>query len=146
MRDTRTTTYMSVPTSARSENLEACHAPINAHRHRQSDGTYRDHVGPTHVERLALLSARRLDLNVVPRPTIVPLRGLLGTKPLARELSARILIRKVRIGRPAERCKTRNNVPHLARPIYRPKVIQHPGEHFVDLSYVHTSYQRFPLV
>ena len=133
MRDTRTTTYMSVPTSARSENLEACHAPINAHRHRQSDGTYRDHVGPTHVERLALLSARRLDLNVVPRPTTMPCSGFLGAKPLKRELSARILIRKVRIGRPVERREAGNTVPQLACPIFRPKIDQHPVEHLVHL-------------
>ena len=95
--------------------------------------THRDHLDTTHVERLVLLSTRRLYLNVVPWPATMPHGSLFGAKPLARELSARILIRKVRIGRPAERRKTGNTVSQLARPIVRPKVDQHPVEHLVHL-------------
>jgi hypothetical protein len=85
------------------------------------------------MKRLILLSTRRLDLNVVPRPAAQPRSGLLRSKPLARKLSTRIIIRKVSMRRPAERRKARNTMPELARPIIRPKVIQHTYEHFENL-------------
>ena len=132
------TTYTSVPTSVRSENLDAC--GTNHHTHANiiigSDGTrtHRDHLRPTHMERLVVLSARRFDLNVVPRPAALPQRGLLRTIPLARELSARVVVRKVCVGSSAERRKAVDKMPQFARPIVRPKVVQLPAEHFVNLS------------
>lgn len=59
--------------------------------------THCNHLDLTHLERFAVLSARRFDLNVVPRPAAMPRSGLVPAKPLAREQSARIVIHKGRI-------------------------------------------------
>jgi hypothetical protein len=104
-----------------------------------SDGTHRDHLILTHMEWLVRLSARRLDLNVVPRPAAKPRTVPLRAEPGTRELSARIVVRKDRVGRTVERRKAGGTVPHLACPIVRPKVVQYADKHFVRLSYVRDS-------
>ena len=99
------------------------------------EGTHRGHLNLAHVERFVLLSARRLDLNMIPRPAAMPHISFLWAEPLARQLSARILVRKGRFGRRGERRKAGGTVPYLTCPIVRPKVVQQPAENFVRLSF-----------
>jgi hypothetical protein len=87
------------------------------------------------MERLVLLSARRFDLNMVPRPAVMPRSRLLWAEPLTRKPPACISVLKVRVGRPGERGKAGDTLPQLTSPISGPKVAQQPDEHFIDLSY-----------
>lgn len=86
------------------------------------------------MERLVLLSARRLDLDVVPWPAAMPCGRLLGPKPRPRELALSVQIRKVRISLASERREARDSVAQLARPVVGSKVIQQANELFVNLS------------
>jgi hypothetical protein len=86
------------------------------------------------MERLVLLSARRLDLDVVPWPAAMPCGRLLGPKPRPRELTLSVQIRKVGIGLASERREARDSVAQLARPVVGSKVIQQANELFVNLS------------
>src|SRR6266702_1481643 len=65
IRETRTTTYMSVPTSARSENQDACHAQIV---HYPSSSLITDRTGRTVIIWTRLIwngsfSSPRVDLT-----------------------------------------------------------------------------------
>jgi len=95
--------------------------------------TYRSHLEPAHMKRLLLSSTRRLDLDVIRRPPALPRRSLLRSEPRARELAVRVQIRKVGVGLSSEWCKARNLVTQFARPVVRPKVVQHADEYFVHL-------------
>lgn len=99
------------------------------------EGTHRGHLNLAHVERFVLLSARRLDLNMIPRPAAMPHIGFLWAKPLARQLSARILVRKGGFCRRGKGRKAGGTVPYLTCPIVWPKVVQQPAENFVRLSF-----------
>jgi len=95
--------------------------------------TYRSHLEPAHMKRLLLSSTRRLDLDVIRRPPALPRRSLLGSEPRARELAVQVQIRKVGVGLSSEWCEARNLVTQFARPVVRPKVVQHADEYFVHL-------------
>lgn len=72
--------------------------------------THRGHLKTAHMEWLVLLSARRLDLDMVLWPSAVPICRLFSPKPRPRELALVIQVRKVRIGLAPERCEARDNV------------------------------------
>ena len=97
--------------------------------------TYRNHLDPTHMKWLLFPPARRLDLNMIPRPTAHPQSSLLRAEPFARELAECIVICTIclYVGIAAEGRETWYAVPEFARPVVRPKVIEHPHEHFVHL-------------
>ena len=87
------------------------------------------------MKRLLFLATRRLDLNMIPRPTAHPQASFLRAEPLARELAARIVICEIRkyVGVAAKGREAWYAVPEFARPVVRSKVIEHPHEHFVHL-------------
>lgn len=85
------------------------------------------------MERLVLLSARRLDLDMVPWPAAMPCSRLLGPKPRPRELTLSVQVRKVRIGLASKRREARDSVAQFARPVVGSKIIQQANELFVNL-------------
>ena len=62
------------------------------------------------MEWFVLFSARRLDLNVVPRPVTIHCRRHLGPKPRPRELTLPVQVCEVRMGSASERCEAWDGV------------------------------------
>jgi hypothetical protein len=90
--------------------------------------TYPNHLMRTHVERLGLFSARRLDFDMVSRPAAMPRCSLVRPKPSPRQLTMRVQVRKVSWGLTLERREARDQVPQFTRPVVRTKVIQGADE------------------
>lgn len=85
------------------------------------------------MERLVLLSTRRLNLDMISWPATMPCCRLLGSEPGSRELTLLIRVREVRKGLTSERREARDDVPQLTRPVLGSKVIQQTNEYFVYL-------------
>ena len=132
-------TYMSPLRCVRSENANACHththtlAQSRAHYRIRGGETYGSHLTRTHVERLLLFSARRLDLDVVSWPAALPRCRLLRPKPIPRQLALGVEVCKVGVGTTLERREARDAVAKFAGPVVGTKVMQGADKKLVYL-------------